>query len=257
MMLSLRTCPSLSLTFSPTKHGKNPSSSTFKPTYTRCSIKTTSSSKTTTQVVEHIVLFKVKDDTEPSKVNAMVNELRSLVTLDMVRHLTVGPLLHNNTTTLPFSSLDLRFTHLFHSRYDSKEDLEAYMAHPNHLGAVRGTVFPICDDLMAFDWVVDTGDHSSALLPHLRRGSAIRVRFLKLKDDGDAEAKVEVIRALRGIKDSTCGENISPARAKGFTIASLAVFPGKREMERVDPGEGIVKVREHLESVVVVDYVVP
>lgn len=150
---------------------------------------------------------------------------------------------------------------MLHSRYNSPEDLEAYIAHPNHLAAVKGYVFPICDDLLVIDWVA--GD--AALPPHPQPGSAIRVSFLKLKDDKDVKVKEEVLQVVGGIKENIAGnissvsygENITPARAKGFSIASMVVFPGQREMESVDPSEVFVKVKEHLESVVVVDYIVP
>lgn len=263
--MSLRTCPSFSLTFSPSNKQVKKLSPSFKPYNqsppSRSSIKMSSISTNHSQGVEHIVLFKVKENTESSKVNAMVNELQSLVTIEQVRHLTVGPLQQNNkitSTTIPFS--DLSYTHLFHSRYDSTEDLQTYIDHPNHLNVVRGFCFPICDNLFVVDWVA--GD--VALPPHPSPGTAFRVSFLKLKDEENSKLKEEVFRAVRGIKESvgevsyvSCGENITPARAKGFSIASLVVFPGRREMELVDPSEGLVKVKEHLESVVVVDYVVP
>lgn len=208
-------------------------------------------SSAATHAVEHIVLIRVKDDVEPSK----VNDMRSLATLDQVRHLTVGPVLRSDATTA-----DLRFTHMLHSRYDSKEDLEAYNAHPRHLGAVRGSLFPICGDLMAVDWFGD----EDALPPHPTPGSAIRVSFLKLKDGAGGEVKDEVLDAVRkmrggggAISGFSCGGNFSPEWAKGLSIASLAVFPGRKELEEVDPNEWLVKVREHLESVVVVDYVLP
>ncbi|CAK8532017.1 unnamed protein product [Lathyrus sativus] len=267
-MLSLRTCPSLSLPFSPSKQSKNPSPS-FKPYHqsppskSQSSIKISSSSAPHSQGIEHIVLIKVKENTESSKINAMINEMQSLVTLEQVRHLTLGPILSNNetaSTTIPLS--DLRYTHLFHSRYDSEEDLQTYNDHSKHINAVRGFIFPICDDLLVVDWIA--GD--IALPPHPSPGTAFRVSFLKLKEEKekDVEVKDEVFRAIGDIKENvggvsyvSYGENISPARAKGFSIASLVVFPGREELESVDAGEGLVKVKEHLESVVVVDYVVP
>ncbi|XP_058726257.1 stress-response A/B barrel domain-containing protein UP3-like [Vicia villosa] len=193
----------------------------------------------------------------------MINEMQSLVTLEQVRHLTLGPILTNNesiSTTIPIS--DLRYTHLFHSRYDSEEDLQTYNVHSKHINAVRGFIFPICDDLLVVDWI----GGEVALPPHPSPGTAFRVSFLKLKEENekDGEVKEEVFRAIRGIKESnggvnyvSYGENISPARAKGLSIASLVVFAGREELESVDAGEGLVKVKEHLESVVVVDYVVP
>ncbi|KAL5065812.1 hypothetical protein RYX36_027549 [Vicia faba] len=217
----------------------------------RSTIKMTSSAKT--QAIEHIVLFKVKENTEPSKVTSMLNGLSSLISLDEVLHLTVGPLLRNRSTALTF-------THMLHSRYKSKEDLEAYTAHPSHLGVVRGSVLPIIDDLMAVDWVADDAD----LVP--ATGSAIRVTLLKLKEGVGSSEVVEVIRGIpesfKQISQLTCGENFSPARAKGFSVASLAVFPGERELEEVDSDKELVeyqkeKVRDRVESVVVVDYVVP
>ncbi|KAI5415248.1 stress-response A/B barrel domain-containing protein UP3 [Lathyrus oleraceus] len=211
---------------------------------------------TKSKAIEHIVLFKVKENTEPSKVASMVNGLSSLVSLDQVLHLTAGPILRNRSTSLTF-------THMLHSRYKSKEDLETYSAHPSHLGVVRGSVLPIVDDIMAVDWVADDVNGADSVLAP---GSAIRVTFLKLKEDAVSDEVVEVIRGIpesfKQIKELTCGENFSPARAKGYSVASLAVFPGEKELEEVDSNKELVeyqkdKVRDRVESVVVVDYVVP
>lgn len=225
----------------------------FKPS--RISIKMTSSQT----VVEHIVLFKVKDDTEPSKVTAMVNGLSSLVSLDEVAHLTAGPILRNRSSSLTF-------THMLHSRYKTKQDLAAYTAHPSHVSVVNDSVLPIIDDIMAVDWVPEDLNGGDLIPP---QGSAIRVSFLKLKEDVGDGVRDEVLGVIRGIPQSfkqisqfSYGHNFSPARAKGFSIASLAVFPGTSELEDVGKNEELVnyqkeKVRDHLESVVVVDYVLP
>ncbi|KAK2412417.1 stress-response A/B barrel domain-containing protein UP3 [Trifolium repens] len=207
------------------------------------------------KAIEHIVLFKVKENTEPSKVTSMINGLSSLISLDQVLHLTVGPLLRNRSSSLTF-------THMLHSRYSSKEDLEAYSAHPSHVSVVKGNVLPIVDDIMAVDWIAEdlTGDVVPA------QGSAIRVTFLKLKENVVSDEVLEVIKGIpenfKQINQLTVGENFSPARAKGYSIASLAVFPGTSELEEVDSNHELVsyqkdKVRDRIESVVVVDYVVP
>ncbi|KAK7354607.1 hypothetical protein VNO80_20072 [Phaseolus coccineus] len=217
----------------------------FKP---RFSTITMSSSQ---RLVEHIVLVKVKDGTEPSKVNDMVNAMNSLASIDGVLYLTAGPLLRSRPTAA--------FTHLLHSRYNSKDHLDAYNVHPTHLAAVTSFLFPICDDLMVIDWV--TG---KTTLKTPATGSSLRVRFLKLKGEGgddQEEVKDKVLSVVRGMEEDagefSCGENISPERAKGFSIASLAVFPGQKEVESVDMEEGLVKVVEDVEDVVVVDYVLP
>ncbi|KAK7388248.1 hypothetical protein VNO78_23059 [Psophocarpus tetragonolobus] len=211
---------------------------------------------TSTKTVEHIVLFKVKEETEPSKVSDMINGLSSLVSLDQVLHLSVGPLLRTRSSSLAF-------THMLHSRYNSKEDLDAYTSHPSHVSVVKGNVLPIIDDIMAVDWVAHDLDANNLLPPP---GSAVRVSFLKLKETA---VKDEVLRVLRGIPESfkqitdfSFGENFSPGRAKGFSIASLALFPGPTHLEAVDSNHELVnyqkdKVRDHIDSVVMVDYVVP
>ncbi|KAF3439663.1 hypothetical protein FNV43_RR17941 [Rhamnella rubrinervis] len=210
------------------------------------------------QAIEHIVLFKVKDDTDPSKVNAMVSGLNGLVSLDQVLHISAGPILRNRSSSF-------NFTHILHSRYNSKDDLSAYSLHPNHLSVVKESVLPICEDIMAVDWVAQ--DLHGPVKPP--PGSALRVTFLKLKENLDDGVKSEILGVIKGIKDSfgqinqiSCGENFSPARAKGYSIASLAVFPGVGEIDAVDSNQELLdlqkeKVRDYLESVVVVDYVLP
>ncbi|XP_062091123.1 stress-response A/B barrel domain-containing protein UP3-like [Humulus lupulus] len=263
MCLRLRPNPALSLPFLAPKHllKLNPKPSLSFIPHSRTSTSYFSSkitmSSSSTQTIEHIVLFKVKDDTDPSKVNAMVNGLSGLKSLDQVLHITAGPLLRNRSSTL-------NFTHMLHSRYSSKEDLNAYSQHPNHISVVKESVLPICEDIMAVDWVAE--DLQGPVSPS--PGSALRVTFLKLKENLGEEKKSEILGVIKGIKNSfgqiaqlTCGENFSPGRAKGYSIASIAVFPGPSELEAVDSNEELVrlqkeKVKEHLESVVVVDYLV-
>ena len=117
---------------------------------------------------------------------------------------------------------------------------------------------------MAVDWVAE--DLEGPVAPSC--GSALRVTFLKLKENLGEETKGEILGVIKGIKSSfgqisqlTFGENFSPGRAKGYSIASIAVFPGVSELEALDSNEELVKlqkekVKEHLESVVVVDYLV-
>ncbi|XXG46771.1 hypothetical protein AAC387_Pa02g1531 [Persea americana] len=45
----------------------------------------------TQKIVEHVVFFKVKPDTSSSKIDSMISNLRSLVSLPPVLHLTAGP----------------------------------------------------------------------------------------------------------------------------------------------------------------------
>lgn len=118
---------------------------------------------------------------------------------------------------------------------------------------------------MAVDWIADPAPDPIVLPP----GSAFRITFLKLKEGVSEDVKNEVLGVLKSIKEKievvqhlTCGENFSPARAKGFSIASIAVFKGVDEMKQGDSNVELVdsfkaKVRPHVDSVVNVDYVVP
>ncbi|KAE7998477.1 hypothetical protein FH972_003021 [Carpinus fangiana] len=219
-----------------------------------------SSSSSSQSVVEHVVLFKVKENTEPSKVNAMVSNLNGLVSLDQVLHITAGPV--HRTASSPIA-----FTHALHSRYKTKDDLAGYSAHPRHVSVVKESVLPIVEDIMAVDWIGNGDDQDLLVAPP--PGSALRLTFLKLKEGLGEEVKSEILGVIKGLKGKfsqidqiTCGENFSPARAKGYSLASLAVFPGVSEMEAVDSNEQLVnsqkeKVRDYLDSVVVIDYVIP
>ncbi|KAM7258730.1 hypothetical protein ACFE04_014471 [Oxalis oulophora] len=206
---------------------------------------------TPTQTIEHIVLFKTKPN---SNTTQMLTSLNGLISLDQVTHIAAAPLIRTGSD----------FTHMLHSRYTSKEDLAAYSSHPSHVSVVKDSVLPNCDDIMAVDWVGDVPP--KGIVP----GSAIRVTFLKLKEGLGEEVKDKVLEVIRSIKDCfggkiselSYGENFSPARAKGFSIAALAVFPGASEMEAVDANGEVTnllkeKVRDYLDGVIVCDYVVP
>ncbi|CAI9100693.1 OLC1v1037849C1 [Oldenlandia corymbosa var. corymbosa] len=211
-----------------------------------------------TQIIEHIVLFKVKPDVDPSKPIAMANNLTGLASLDSVLHISAGPLLRCRSSSLTF-------THMLHSRYASKADLDDYSAHPAHVAVVNDYVKPIVDDVMAVDWVSSAASGSVTVPP----GSAMRLTFLKLKEELGEKAKDEVLGVLGGIKDKfpsiehlSLGENFSPARAKGFSIASIAFFKGTDELEGLDSESEAANeqkdlVRDKLDGVVVLDYIVP
>ncbi|GAV88939.1 Dabb domain-containing protein [Cephalotus follicularis] len=177
----------------------------------------------------------------------MINGMNGLISLDPVLHLTAGPILRIRS---PLSS----FTHVFHSRYASKEDLAAYAVHPTHVAMIKANQ-PICEDVMAVDWVFD---HA----PDPQAGSAMRVTLFKLKEGVGEGVRGEILGSIKGLKDGfSCGENISPDRAKGFSIAALAVFQGVNEMEAVD-AEFVVdlckdKLQDYLDSFIVVDFLLP
>ncbi|KAL2553800.1 Stress responsive alpha-beta barrel domain protein [Forsythia ovata] len=217
-----------------------------------------SSNSDSSQFVEHVVLFKVKPDADPSAVNAMISNLNGLTSLDPVFHLKAGPIARTRSSSLSF-------THMLHSRHRSKPDLGSYSDHPAHISVVTNYVRPIIDDVMAVDWVSDDITGSLTVPP----GSAMRVTFMKLKEGVEESGKNEILKVVKGIKQKfpsieqlSVGENFSPGRAKGFSIGSIAVFKGVNELEALDSESELAneqkdKVREYLDGVLVLDYVVP
>uniref|UniRef100_A0A803MG88 Stress-response A/B barrel domain-containing protein n=2 Tax=Chenopodium quinoa TaxID=63459 RepID=A0A803MG88_CHEQI len=187
----------------------------------------------------------------------MLTGLNSLTTLPMVLHLTAGKIHRNRSSSLSF-------THILHSRYRTKQDLADYSAHPDHLSVVRTSVLPICDDLLAVDWVAENLDGPTGVKP----GSAIRVQLIKLKEGVEEEKKGEVVEMIgrlkgriSGIEQSSVGVNFSPARAKGFEVCSIGVFGGVSDLDShdadSDPSNEKHKVRDSVDSLAIVDYVVP
>lgn len=117
---------------------------------------------------------------------------------------------------------------------------------------------------MAVDWVAQIPETGSGL----EAGAAMRVKFIKLKEGLGETEKGELLKVvggldekINGIEQLSFGENFSPARAKGFSIASIGVFPGLSELDAADQNVEIAKekdkVRDYIDSLVIVDYVVP
>ncbi|PKA52376.1 hypothetical protein AXF42_Ash010273 [Apostasia shenzhenica] len=201
--------------------------------------------------VEHVVLFKVRDSTDPSKIDAMMANLRALISLDVVSHLTAGPILRCRSAAAEAAG----FSHLLHSRYRSEVDLASYASHPAHQAVVQENVLPICDDVMAVDWIADL---DAPVVPP--PGSVVRLTLAKPREGTAAE---EIVRAIDGVRVSvpanvqlSIGKNFS-ARAKGYEVGFISVFPGLDELDAVegnDLEEQKVKLRPLVESVIVVDF---
>ncbi|KAK4415745.1 Stress-response A/B barrel domain-containing protein UP3 [Sesamum alatum] len=207
-------------------------------------------SSTSDQIIEHIVLYKLKPDADAPAVNAMLSNLKSLGSLDSVLHLSAGPVSRCRSNSLTF-------THMLHSRYRSKSDLISYSENPNHISVVANYVKPVVDDVMAVDWVANDLSGSPVIPP----GSASRLTILKLKEGTGESGKSEVLGSLSGIKQKfpsieqlTAGENFSPGRAKGFSICSIAVFKELKELEALasEPEN-----KDEISEFLVVDTVVP
>ncbi|CAE5959911.1 unnamed protein product [Arabidopsis arenosa] len=203
-------------------------------------------------IVEHVVLFKL-NDVDSGKINSMVNGLNELVNLNQVLHLSCGSIHRLSSTTAS------DFTHVLHSRYRSKEDLNAYAIHPDHVRVVKESE-SIREDIMAVDWIADQVPETLAPPP----GSIGKITLLKVKENVSDEAKLEIMEVIKEKSQgsdqiTTVGENFSPGRAKGFSIGSISYFRDFGEIEAVDDQMKLQKEknREYIDDTIVVEFVVP
>ncbi|ERN18717.1 hypothetical protein AMTRI_Chr04g243130 [Amborella trichopoda] len=205
------------------------------------------------KVVEHTVLFKIREGTEPEKVDAMMSGLRGLTSLDSVIYLTTGRI-------SKIESPSFTFTHVLHSRYHDKDGLAQYAGDPKHVAVLKELILPISEDILALDWVADV---EGPLFP---TWDAFRLSILKPREGLSDEERGEVQNILGyckkffpSIKQLSFGENFTPARAKGFSWGVLSFFNGLKELKELDENEEYLKlqkekVRAQMEDYVVIDY---
>ncbi|MDA0836625.1 MAG: Dabb family protein [Planctomycetota bacterium] len=95
-------------------------------------------------MIEHIVLFKVREGTPQAKVDGMLAGIKSLKdSIDTVVSVSMGK---------NFSERSQGFTHGIVVRFNNKEGLAAYQPHPAHLKVVKEDIKPIVDDILAVDY---------------------------------------------------------------------------------------------------------
>ncbi|KAL5706704.1 hypothetical protein ACHQM5_024837 [Ranunculus cassubicifolius] len=136
------------------------------------------------------------------------------------------------------------------------------MHHPQHLKLNRELTDPLLGDYMLVDWVFN---HKAVILPPPQPGSAMRVTFLKLKEGMNLvqSEKVEVFKVIadllgRSVEEYTYGDNFATS-AKGFSIASLAIFPDVNELAHVGSCEEVAKklkekLNDLVQNILVIDY---
>lgn len=79
-------------------------------------------------MIVHIVMFKFKDDDKSKNIKEVKSRLNALVALiPNLRSMEVG---------INFTDSDRAFDLSLYSTFDTKEDLNAYAVHPEHLKVV-------------------------------------------------------------------------------------------------------------------------
>lgn len=212
-----------------------------------------SSNRKTTRVVEHIVLLKMREGVSIEQEDAMVSGLRSLKSVQTVIELSAGKAIQ---------VLSENYTHALHCRFMTKEDLDSYANNPFHLDVISKYIAPIVEDRLALDWEADLED------PIMQSSSYSAVRIAAFKPKVDLEATelsniMDMMKDYRSrfpfIKQVSVGKNFSPARAKGYEWALLAVFPSPQELTELTKNEEhqslqYEKVLPAMEKFAVVDY---
>uniref|UniRef100_A0A251SYL2 Putative dimeric alpha-beta barrel n=1 Tax=Helianthus annuus TaxID=4232 RepID=A0A251SYL2_HELAN len=130
---------------------------------------------------------------------------------------------------------------------------KTYNQHPEHLSVLKNTQ-PLLDDFMVVDFLSD-GSRDS-----LKPGSAMRVTLLKLKEDLVEHEKGKLVEELKGqfkrTEEISVGESLPNEMSKGYSIGVIVVYP---DLEAIDSDAELhkSKVKDFIESEMVVDYVVP
>lgn len=94
-------------------------------------------------MINHTVLFKLKEQTTSAEKLALINALQALDSkIDVLKEIQVKE---------NFSDRSKGFDVILFSLFETKEDLESYQVHPAHVKVVGENVKPILEDIIVAD----------------------------------------------------------------------------------------------------------
>lgn len=94
-------------------------------------------------MITHIVFFKLSDPT-PANLAAARDLLLSMNgKVEMLRHLEAG---------IDFVRSERSYDIALYTKFDTKEDLQAYQVHPYHAGTVAAHMKSVCSSVVAVDY---------------------------------------------------------------------------------------------------------
>lgn len=94
-------------------------------------------------MITHIVFFKLKDRSPASIASAQDKLLSMNGRVQQLRHLEVG---------VDFVHSERSYDIALYSRFDSRDDLQAYQVHPYHSGDVIPYMKSVCESIAAVDY---------------------------------------------------------------------------------------------------------
>jgi hypothetical protein len=96
-------------------------------------------------MIKHIVLFKIKDTVTDGQVQNIFSELAGL------KALIPGLLDFSGGPYSSTEGLNKGFTHGFVMNFETADDRDTYLPHPEH-ERVKEIIIPCIDDVVAFDF---------------------------------------------------------------------------------------------------------
>ncbi|NLR91034.1 MULTISPECIES: Dabb family protein [Flammeovirga] len=94
-------------------------------------------------MINHTVLFKIKDEATSSQVTAMINALNALGNkIEEIKEIHVKE---------NFSDRAKGFSVVLYSIFETEEALNKYQVHPAHVEVVTDHVKPILEDILVAD----------------------------------------------------------------------------------------------------------
>lgn len=95
-------------------------------------------------MIEHLVLFKWKQDASPEAIARVLEGLKALKSqIPEIVDLSCGK---------NFSDRSQGFQHGLVVRFNSRQDLEIYQPHPAHQVLIKDYIKPILADILAVDY---------------------------------------------------------------------------------------------------------
>lgn len=185
------------------------------------------------KVVEHVVLFKAKEEAGKDVLKKMMDGLWSLqYRIPNVLYIDVGEAMDEEKDSKGY-------THALFVRLRDQEALEAYAKHPQHLDVVENLVKPNVVGILALDYM---GAVSDDIGPTFHKGrdweeGYNHIRLFKFADEHRtlADAFLSKYEDLTFLASElplqiTTGENFSPERSQGYTHGSMARFTNEEEL---------------------------
>jgi hypothetical protein len=197
----------------------------------------------TRTVVDHAVLFRMKDELTKEQEQEMLDALFTLqYQTKGVLYLSAGRVLEKTADGV---------THALFARFAKKEDVDAYMQHPGRVTIARELVGPYYNGLVILDVEDKVADDLEAIFGRefAQRGGIDHFVLFKVKKGTSQESIDAMLQSFRDFAASldpsimfqlTAGTNISPV-GKGYTHGFIARVPSDAALEAFVKSEGYVQ----------------